>query len=75
MDMAATVKDVLTPYVGPMVADTCVRATAISIGKTADTLDSSDLAPLENSVRKLLLPIAPAATIDALIAQIERSAA
>ncbi|MBA4369985.1 MAG: hypothetical protein C0418_00190 [Coriobacteriaceae bacterium] len=75
MNIAEAVKDVLEPYVGHMVADTCVRATALSIGKTSDTLDAADLPPLENNVRKLLLPIAPSSTIDALIAQIERNVA
>lgn len=62
----------LGPYVGETVADTCVRGTALSIGKTADDLDEADLPTLEASVRRLLSPIAPSNVIDALLAQIER---
>ncbi|MBN2405572.1 MAG: hypothetical protein JXE06_08325 [Coriobacteriia bacterium] len=63
----------LTPYVGEIVADTCVRATALSLGKTADDLDINDLAALEVNARRLLGPVAPREAIDGLIAEIERS--
>ena len=62
----------LTPYVGATVADTCVRGTALLIGKTADELDNGDLAALESNVRRLLSPVAPSAVIDDLLGQIER---
>lgn len=62
----------LSPYVGPMVADTCVRGTALSIGKTADELTDDDLPALESSMRRLLSPVAPAAVIDELLTQLER---
>lgn len=75
MSVASHVTDVLEPYVGHMVADTCVRATALSMGKTADTLSRDDLPRLEESVRKLLVPIAPSAAIASVIEQIERGAA
>jgi len=75
MSLATTVTGILEPFVGPTVADTCVRATALALGKTSDSLDRSDLPRLEESVRKLLRPVAPAATIDSLISEIERAAA
>ncbi|HAL29598.1 MAG TPA: hypothetical protein DCP20_02635 [Coriobacteriia bacterium] len=62
----------LSPYVGPMVADTCVRGTALSIGKTADELTDEDLPALESSMRRLLGPVAPATVIDDLLKQLER---
>jgi len=62
----------LTPYVGATVADTCVRGTALSIGKSADELNDSDLRALESNVRRLLSPVAPSTVIDDLLAQIER---
>lgn len=62
----------LTPYVGATVADTCVRGTAPSIGKSADELNDSDLRALESNVRRLLSPVAPSTVIDDLLAQIER---
>lgn len=72
MSIAEVVTEVLEPYVGRIVADTCVRATALSVGKTSDVLETSDLPSLETSVRKLLRPIAPGDTVDGLILQIER---
>lgn len=75
MSVATAVTDALEPYVGHTVADTCVRATALSIGKTADTLSNEDLPRLEESVRRLLMPVAPGTTIDLVIIAIERGAA
>lgn len=66
--------DVLTPYVGAVAADTCVRATALSLGKTRDTLDTNDLSALEENIRRLLGPVAPSSTIDRVLTEIERSA-
>lgn len=62
----------LGPYVGDTVADTCVRATALSLGKTSGELTPADLPALESNVRRLLGPMAPAAVIDQLLAEIER---
>lgn len=75
MTVASHITETLEPYVGRMVADTCVRATALSIGKTADTLSDEDLPHLRENVRKLLLPIAPSATIDAVMQRMEGGAA
>lgn len=66
------VKEVLVPYVGPMAADTCVRATAISMGKTTLDLTFADLPALETSIRKLLAPVAPHAVIEDAIRQLQR---
>ncbi len=65
----------LSPYVGPMAADTCVRATALSLGKTRDTLTAADLPALETNIRRLLGPVAPSETIDRVLAEIEGGAA
>ena len=75
MSVASTVVEVLEPYVGHTVADTCVRGTAISLGKMSDELGPADLPALSDRIRRLLLPIAPAVTVDALIDRIEREAA
>lgn len=61
----------LEPFVGPMAASTCVRATAIALGKTADELDTADLPDLERNVRRLLGPVAPASVIDQIIEDIK----
>lgn len=62
----------LEPYVGRMVADTCIRATALSVGKTSDTLSVDDLPGLSNNIRRLLAPVAAAATVEAVLEEIER---
>lgn len=71
VSIAEVVTGVLEPYVGRVVADTCVRATALSVGKTADALCAEDLASIEANVRRLLMPIASSSTVDGLIATIE----
>ncbi len=73
MTVADAVRRALEPYVGPMVADTCVRATALKLGKTADDLGESDLPELESSIRKLLAPVAPPAAIDEAASALRRS--
>jgi hypothetical protein len=73
--LSDTVRRVLQPFVGAHVADTCVRATALSIGKVSSDLGPEDLQPLEQTIRRTLAPVAPLATIDEIIATIEREAA
>lgn len=70
-----SVVQTLAPYVGEMVADTCVRATALSLGKMTDELGRDDLEALEANVRRLLAPVAPKDAIDGLLSEIERSVA
>lgn len=65
------IKRALEPYVGGVVADTCLRATALTMGKMYDDLTYEDLPALETSIRKLLAPIAPSSTIDSIIKEIE----
>jgi hypothetical protein len=69
--LGAVAMDVLGAFVGPTAASTCVRATALSMGKTADDLDKSDLPALEQSIRRLLSPIAPASVVSQVLADIE----
>lgn len=64
----------LEPWVGRMAADTCVRATALSAGKMSDDLTSADLPAIDASIRRLLSPIAPGATIDNILKQIHGAA-
>lgn len=63
----------LEPFVGRMAADTCVRATALSLGKTADGLDVSDLPVIAQSIRRLLAPVASFATIEGIIEGVVRT--
>lgn len=63
----------LEPYVGPVVADTCIRATALSLGKMTDELSEADLPAIEGSMRKLLAPVAPAAAIETMVANVTRA--
>lgn len=65
---------VLVPYVGSTVADTCVRGTALTIGKTFDTLGNEDVGALEERARRLLAPLLPQGTIDRVVADIRGGA-
>jgi hypothetical protein len=73
--LAERVIVVLGPYVGDTVADTCVRATALSLGKTAEEIQSADFPTLETNVRRLLGPVAPASVIDSLLDEIREGIA
>lgn len=74
-DLAQAITTILVPYVGKAIADTCVRATALSLGKTSDQLERVDLPSLEENIRRQLSPVAPMATIDNIIRQIQLEAA
>ncbi len=63
-------EEVLSPFVGKMVADTCIRATAVKLGKTADTLGPADIDALSENVRRLLTPIAPASGVEAVVSRL-----
>ena len=71
--LAEMVVGILEPYVGRMVADTCVRATALSLGKSSDELLGDDMPALESNIKRLLGPIAPRQTIEDIVAEIEGS--
>ncbi|MBU4555980.1 MAG: hypothetical protein KJ747_03825 [Actinobacteria bacterium] len=66
---------VLVPIVGNQGAAACVRATALSAGKTTAQLTCDDLGFLESSIRQLLGPVVPAQMIDAILADVRQEAA
>lgn len=66
-DLMTAVRAALGPYVGATAADTCVRATAISVGKTAADLGPADLPALEANLRRLLMPVAPQSVVDSIV--------
>lgn len=70
--LRAVVTEVLEAYTGRIVADTCVRASAIAMGKTADDLGADDLPALESNIRRILNPVAGRSTVDELLLRIER---
>jgi hypothetical protein len=74
VSLGTAVTEILEPFVGRTVADTCVRATALSLGKTADDLTGDDLPALDANIRRLLAPITPSNTIDAIIGELARKA-
>lgn len=74
MSLASDTADILAPFIGRTVADTCVRATALSLGKSFDTLSAEDVPALESNIRRLLAPVAPSATINDILDEIERKA-
>jgi hypothetical protein len=69
------IRQVLEPYVGPFVADTCVRATALSVGKVSSELSTEDIPQLEETIRRTLAPVAPMATVESIVATIRAEAA
>lgn len=73
MSIRDSVLEALTPYVGQMVADTCVRATALSLGKSSEDLGAADLPAITTSIRRLLAPVAPAAAIENVVSSLDRS--
>lgn len=64
----------LTPYVGQVAADTCVRGTAITLGKTFDTLTLDDYDALSNRIRRILAPLLPPPIIERLLDDIRGGA-
>lgn len=69
--ISETVVGALAPWVGSVAADTCVRATALSVGKDITEFGPGDITVLCANVRRLLTPIAPSAAVDGVISQIE----
>lgn len=70
--MSATAENairVLTPYVGATMADTCVRGTALTIGKTFDTLSNEDLPAIEDRARRMLAPLLPANSLERVLSE------
>jgi hypothetical protein len=75
MGLADEARDILAPFIGHTVADTCVRATALSVGKSYDTLSHEDVPALVANIRRLLAPVAPAATVESIVKELEGKAA
>lgn len=72
--VAGVVRSVLTPRVGASLAEMTVRATAISLGKSSEDLDSNDLPALIERARQMLSGVATTAHIDAAVAEIQTQA-
>lgn len=70
-NLASAAIGALDPLVGAMAASTCVRATALSLGKTSEDLTTEDMSALEANIRRLLGPVAPSSVIDQVIAEIQ----
>lgn len=73
MGLAGRVVEILEPYVGRAAADTCVRGTALSCGKVFDTLGPEDVPALTLHVRRMLDPVVPASTLDAIVERIDEA--
>jgi len=65
--MSERVVSALEPYVGRIIAQTSIRGTAAALGKSAEELTAEDMPAVEDSVRWLLAPVAPGATIESVI--------
>jgi hypothetical protein len=66
---------ILEPYVGRIVADTCIRGSAIAAGKTPETLGAEDLPAVEQHVRSLLGLVVPSHKLDEIVDELRRAAA
>jgi len=62
---------VLEPYIGRVVADTVVRATALSLGKPMDDLCLDDLPALTKNIRRVLEPVAARTTEHGTVRDLE----
>ncbi len=74
MSVGSVTTEVLEPLVGRILADTYIRATASSIGKSVDQLGPEDLPVIEERVRGLLAPVATSAVIDSALTRIRGAA-
>ncbi len=70
--VSESVAGVLEPYVGRVAADTCIRASALSVGKDPGTLDASDCEVLASSVRRMLGPMMTNTAMLTLLREIRR---
>lgn len=68
--IAGSVRGVLAPHVGIPLAEIAVRTTAISLGKTAEDLDVSDIPALIERTRSIMSGVATSAAIDATLDEI-----
>jgi hypothetical protein len=71
VELGHEVVGILEPYVGRSAADTCVRGTALCVGKVFDSLGPEDVPALTDSVRRMLQPVVPASTLDTIVGRIE----
>jgi hypothetical protein len=65
-----TILQVLEPYVSRPIASTYVRATAVTLHKTNEMLEATDLPALESGLREMLQPVASRQLVDATIQEI-----
>jgi hypothetical protein len=65
----------LEPYVGRMAADTCMRASALSIGKMSTELSVEDLPDVRENIERMLSSVASKTTVAGILSDIERGAA
>lgn len=68
--IAGAVRSVLAPRIGDSLAEMTVRATAVSLGKTADDLNGADLDHLISRMRTMMSGVATQAHIDAACSEI-----
>ena len=68
--IAEHAETVLSPYLGRAGASTCVRATALSLGKTSDQMGVEDLPALGDNVRRSLSLILSGDTVEAIVVEL-----
>ncbi len=70
MELYRKIIQVLEPYMGKMLAETCVRGTALTLGKSSDTLSRSDIPLLEPNIKKYLAGVAGQGSIEKILKEI-----
>lgn len=68
---AEMVVEILEPFLGRVAADTCVRASALALGTTSDSLGAEHMPAVIDRIVRVLSPIAPRTTIDAVVGDIK----
>lgn len=69
--VADALKEIIEPHMGTVMSDTCIRAAAISIGKTYDDLMPQDIPRIKLKIRDSLRVLTAPQTVDTIMQEIE----
>lgn len=72
VSVAEQEQGILSPYLGHAGASTCVRATALSLGKTSDDMTIEDIPALAENVRRSLSLVLSTALVDSIVERLQR---
>ena len=69
--VADALKEIIEPHMGTVMSDTCIRAAALTIGKTYDSLKPGDLSLLKPRIRQSLLLVTSLNITDTVMTEID----